>query len=795
MPEIAGPVNYASQPMTSSLRTFPLLIAMALIAGCDDTPPDSSSQSSTDPTAQPGAKASLQVEPTGHDEVRGKATAEPRFVGSETCATCHQAEFEHWQDSHHDLAMQEASKKTILGDFGNAEFNYFGTTTRFYTKGDRHYVRTDGADGQLADFPIAYTFGIHPLQQYLVELPGGRLQALSIAWDSRDKSEGGQRWFHLNPDEHIKAGDELHWTGLNYNWNFMCADCHSTNLQKGFDLSSQTYDTRWSEIDVGCEACHGPGSDHLEWAQSDLSQTAENTGNRGFAASYSGRKKASWVMDHETGIARLAFATETQAELETCAQCHSRRSTAFPGARAGDALLDHFNLSLLDAGLYHADGQIDDEVFVYGSFLQSKMHAAGVTCSNCHEPHRLELRAEGNGVCAQCHMPARFDTAEHHFHPKDSAGSQCVSCHMPAKTYMQVDARRDHSFRVPRPDLSDRLQTPNACTGCHTDKPNQWATQVLQQKFGEPLEPHFGEAIYAGRHGLPGAESQLMALVADDSQPAIARATAVSLLPRYLSQQSAQLLQVIAQGDEQLLNLGLAKSLDFAPEQIQLALAIPLIYEGKRVTEALAANAMVDTPMDRLPQQVRGQFNDAVSAYLTSEKFNSDRPESLSNLAAVHVHRGNLQQAERFYRRALSIAPYFTPAYVNLAELYRSTNREKDAEKLLQSALERVNEKAPVLYSLGLSLVRQQRNDEALEYLRRAAESENTTAHFIYVYAIGQHSAGEVNAALATLERGLQQYPHDPQILSALVALYREAGNPDKARQYQQRLHSSASVQ
>ncbi|KUJ84595.1 hypothetical protein AWR36_002720 [Microbulbifer flavimaris] len=691
--------------------------------------------------------------------------------------------------------MQVASDKTVLGNFEDTQFEYFGTTSRFFTRDDRYFVRTDGPDGQLHDYPIAYTFGVHPLQQYLVEFPGGRLQALSLAWDSRDKADGGQRWFHLNPDEHIKAGDELHWTGLNYNWNFMCADCHSTNLQKGFDLTSQTYDTTWSEMDVGCEACHGPGSDHVEWAKSPTRSSSTRPPDLGFPVSYAKRKTALWSMDHDTGIARLAAETETQAELETCAQCHSRRATAFPGAKAGSAVLDHFNLSLLDAGLYHADGQINDEVFVYGSFLQSKMHAAGVTCSNCHDPHSLELRVEGNGVCAQCHMPARFDTAEHHFHPPESAGSQCVSCHMPAKTYMQVDARRDHSFRIPRPDLSDRLQSPNACTGCHTDKPNQWAASVLKEKFGKPFEPHFGEAIFAGRHGLPGAEAQLMALIADDSQPAIARATAVGLLPRYLSQQSAQLLQVIAQGDEKLLNLGLAKSIPLAPEQIQPALAIPLLYEGKRVTEALAANAIVSTPPERLPDQVRKRFNDAVSNYLASEKFNSDRPESLTNLASVHQQKGNLEQAELFYRRALSIAPHFTPAYVNLAELYRSNGREQDAERLLYTALDRVTEKALVQHSLGLSLVRQQRNEEALEFLRLAAESDSSPAHFIYVYAIGQHSAGRTDAALATLEQGLQRFPHDPQILSALISLNREVGNRTKAEHYERRLHSNASRQ
>lgn len=756
-----------------------ILLLVLFVCACDKNTRDVN-QSVANSDAEKGPEIAQTTSSDVHRGDTGEQTT--AYVGSQACAGCHSEEFKSWQGSHHDLAMQEANGGTVLGDFANAEFDYFGTVSRFFTRDNQYYVRTDGPDGKLHDYPIAYTFGVYPLQQYLIKMPGGRLQALRIAWDSRDKSEKGQRWFHLNPDEHIEAGDELHWTGLNFNWNFMCADCHSTNLQKNFDLSSQTYSTTWSEVDVGCEACHGPGAQHVEWAQAPTQQVA----NRGFPVSYTDRKAATWSMDPDTGIARIAGKADTQKELETCAQCHSRRSTSFPGARAGEKMLDHFNLSLLDAGLYHADGQINDEVFVYGSFLQSKMHAAGVTCSNCHEPHSLQLRVEGNGVCAQCHMPAKFDSAEHHFHPPETEGAQCVNCHMPSKTYMQVDARRDHSFRVPRPDLSDRLETPNACTGCHTDEPNQWAARILEERYGRPTEAHFGEVLYAGRHGIPGAESALMQLAVDESQPAIARATAVRLLPHYLSQQSVQLLQVIAQGDDALLNLGLAQSLESLPDQIRPALAIPLLYEGKQVIESLAANALIGTPPDRLPEQVRGPFNRAVSAYLASETFNSDRPESLSNLAAAHAHRGNTQQAEAFYRRALSIAPYFTPAYINLADLYRSTNREAQSESLLREALNTNATQSSIQHALGLSLVRQKRMDEAVEYLRRAAESSITSPRYVYVYGIALNSTGKPKKAIAVLERGLEQFPQNQEIISALISISQEMGNQEAAKKYRE---------
>ncbi|WP_346836573.1 tetratricopeptide repeat protein [Microbulbifer sp. SAOS-129_SWC] len=757
-----------------------LLLAL-LLAGCDkNNPPD---QAQANAGAAPATNAPSPAPAAAPAPAVTAATAKSapghaEYVGARVCGSCHQREFQSWHQSDHDMAMTQATTATVDGDFDNAEFNYFGTRSRFYKKGGKFFVRTDGADGALHDYPIAYTFGIYPLQQYLVAFPGGRLQALSIAWDSRSKSDGGQRWFHLNPDEHIEHGDELHWTGRNYNWNFMCADCHSTNLQKNYDPVSRSYDSQWSEINVACEACHGPGARHVQWAQKPHGSGAD----KGFAQSFAARRQAVWKMNPDTGIAELQRPAQTQMELDTCAPCHARRATRFPGARPGDPLLDHYNLALLDPGLYHADGQIDGEVYVYGSFLQSKMYAAGVTCSNCHNPHSLKVRAPGNALCGQCHLPSKFDTPKHHFHPANSSGAQCVSCHMPTKTYMQVDARRDHSFRIPRPDLSDKLHTPNACTSCHADKSNTWAAQVLRKKFGPPTRRHYGEAIYAGRHGLPGAEAALVQLIADESQPEIARATAVKLLPRYLSGTSAQLLQAIAQGDNALLQLGLAQSLQALPSQVRSALAIPLLYENERVISTLAASALAGTRMDRFPQAVQQKFATALRGAIASETFTADRPESLANLAGIRAAQGDVARAADLYQQAISLAPDYIPAYVNFADLYRANGHEQDAESLLRSALPKVRNKAPLQHSLGLSLVRQHRNTEALDYLREAAENPHSTGRYIYVYAIALHSAGRSTEALQVLEQGLVRFPHDREMLQARASINRELGNPQAAQ-------------
>ncbi len=373
------------------------------------------------------------------------------FVGAAACRQCHEPEFKAWTGSHHELAMQAANSATVLGDFGNAKLKYGGVESTFFRRDSSFMVRTDGPDGKLADYEIKHAFGVTPLQQYLIEFPGGRLQALSIAWDSRPKGAGGQRWFHLYPGEKIDHKDPLHWTGLYQNWNLQCAACHSTNLRKGYDAAGNAYKTTYSEINVACEACHGPGSRHVEWAK-QARPPYPPQGDKGLLILRS-RWNEAWK--------RPPGATTSERDqpaanalMNVCAACHARRSTIAEGAPAGAPLEETHRLALLTPPNYHADGQQRDEVYTWGSFLQSRMHQRGVTCMDCHEPHALKLRAPGNALCARCHDPAAFDTQKHHFHHPGGKGAQCIECHMPAQKYMVVDPRRDHCIRVPRPDLS-----------------------------------------------------------------------------------------------------------------------------------------------------------------------------------------------------------------------------------------------------------------------------------------------------------------------------------------------------
>ena len=296
-------------------------------------------------------------------------TAPPTFVTSAACRECHAEAYAAWQGSHHDRAMQPATAEHVLAVFDGNRVEVGGASWRFERRGDRFVVHTVGEDGSPAEFPVLYTFGVEPLQQFLVELPGGRLQALTMAWDSRPREDGGQRWFSLIADDEAPPGDVMHWTGAANRWNTMCAECHSTQLERNFDLETRRYATRWAELNVACESCHGPGSEHLRWAQSEERVVLPHSGLLPLGGSGEGR----WVMNEARGIAAREPPLAEHRQLEVCAPCHSRRRAIAP-AKPGDRFLDGYQPALLDEGLYRADGTILGEVYVYGSFVQSKMH-------------------------------------------------------------------------------------------------------------------------------------------------------------------------------------------------------------------------------------------------------------------------------------------------------------------------------------------------------------------------------------------------------------------------------------
>jgi len=651
--------------------------------------------------------------------------------------------------------MQEAAESTVLGNFDDARHKYLGVESRFFRRDGKFMVRTDGPDGKLADFEIKYTFGVTPLQQYLIEFPGGRLQVLSVAWDARPKSAGGQRWFHLYPGERIDHKDQLHWTGLYQNWNLQCAACHSTNLKKGYDAAGNTYRTTFSEINVACEACHGPGSRHVEWAK-------RKGGDKGLAA----------------------------ASMNVCAACHARRSTIAESGRPGAPLEDTHRLAMLTQPSYHADGQQREEDYTWGSFLQSRMFQQGVTCMDCHEPHALKLRAEGNALCVRCHQAAAFDTEKHHFHKAGTKGAQCVECHMPAQKYMVVDPRRDHSMRIPRPDLSRSLASPNACTQCHAGREPEWAAAAMDQWYGKAWRDrwHYGTTLHAGVTQGAKALPALLALAEDPGAPPIVKATAATLAQPHIrpgNLPAARRLLANADPAVRIAALGLIEPFEPA---VRAQAAAPLLADPVRGVRVEAARVLADIRESELPPDQRGAREKATNEYVEALQLDADWPAANVSLGNLRLRQGRPEEAIAAYERALALDPRFAGAYVNLADAYRQHGRDAEGETLLRRGLALLPRDAGLHHALGLLLVRKGDKGAAIRELAVAAKLAPDNARYGYVYAVGLHSAGRRGEALSVLRAAEARHPYDLEILGALVSMMREAGKPRDALPYARRI-------
>jgi len=713
------------------------------------------------------------------------AQADPAWIGVEACQSCHAEQVELWKGSHHDLAMQEVTEATVLGDFDDAVFHYAGLEHRFYRKQSEFWISTDGVDGTLQDFRVEYVFGVYPLQQYLLALPGGRLQALSIAWDSRSAEEGGQRWYHLHPDEAIRAGNPLHWTGPYYNWNARCAECHSTKLEKRFDLQTAEYATTWTEVNVSCEACHGPGRLHQQLAEKgELGTRADG----GFSMNLA--ERGHWLFPEGEAIARRQLALRTEAQINSCARCHSRRGSLGDNYQYGKPLLDTHRLSLLEAPLYHADGQIDDEVYVHGSFIQSKMQQAGVVCSNCHEPHSLKLRAAENGVCAQCHKPDVYASSNHHRHLAGSDGALCTNCHMPAKTYMGVDARRDHSMRIPRPDLTVVIGTPNACNSCHQDKDAQWAVDSLR-KWGvhfTDTSSHPARAIAQARTGDARAVPELQALANAIDKPPIWRATAMTEMGNFATRETYETAVAMLQSDDPLLRMAAIRALEFMPRQQLFGLLSQHLRDPSAAVRMEIARVLAGLPLAQLDSRSADELKAVYDEYLRNLGDNADMPETQGQLGAFFAAREFWQPAEIAYQRALQLNPQDLTALLNLADLYRALQREDEARQLLMQAIAIAPEQGMPYHALGLLETRAGNRELALGYLRDAAERETNGVRHRYVYAIALNDDGKSAQAIEVLKTLLRGAPENPDVLLALVTYCKQNGRVSEAKRYAERL-------
>ncbi|WP_040674742.1 multiheme c-type cytochrome [Rhizobium grahamii] len=652
------------------------------------------------------------------------------FVDERSCATCHSDQAAAFAKSHHAKAMALADDTTVRGDFDNARFEHDGIVTNFTRREGRFFVKTEGPDGKEGEFEVKYTFAYEPLQQYLADIGGGRLQALDIAWDTAKR-----QWFWLGNETPARPGSTYHWTGPFYRWNRTCIDCHSTDPQANFQPTTNEYKSSYVATSIGCQSCHGPGAKHLAWAQSG------NTPS----------------INTDPGLWKV--------DATTCFACHARRSRLLSGYEAGKPFLDYFSPALLREDLYFPDGQILDEVFEYGSFQQSKMARAGVTCLDCHRPHDAGLKAKGNALCTQCHAEirserfvkqdpsGRFDTPDHTHHAVGSAGAQCANCHMPERTYMKVDPRRDHSFVIPRPDLSTALGTPNACTTCHAGKDNTWAAETMDTWYGADWRkrPTIAHAFRDNANDNQETVEALRQLVSDHGQAGIVRGSAIARMSRVGGTDVAADIRAASVDTDPLVRLGAAEAAANIPPERRLEAIGDLLSDNTRAVRVAAATALGSTPADLFGNR-RGSFEAAVDDLRAYVVANADVAEAQSNYGFFLFGQRRETDAEIAFKRAISLDPTLEGSHVNLAEFYRAIGQNDSSEQTYAKAVYQFPEQADLRYGHGLALVRKRALNDAIVEFGEAVRLDAGSSRYKTTLAVALDAAGRTTEALDKLD-------------------------------------------
>lgn len=678
------------------------------------------------------------------------------YVGDQSCKKCHATEFQEWQKSHHYMSMLPPNDSTVKGDFNNFTFTADGITSRFYKKGSQFFINTEGDDGKNHDFEVKYTFGFTPLQQYLVQFPGGRMQVPRLSWDVKKK-----KWFNQYAGQKIPSHDWLHWTGNAQNWNTMCATCHSTNLRKNYDIKTDTYKTSYSLINVSCESCHGGGKAHVDFINGDYK---------------SGEKiKGSYI--------QLGKSYSQTEQLNTCAPCHARASELSDSHIDSKEIMDNYIPQIPDTEFYHADGQVNDEDYIYTSFLQSKMFGKGLVCSTCHNPHSTKLKRIGNQTCTLCHVPDKYDSPKHTFHFKGGAATECKNCHMPGKVYMGNDLRHDHSFRVPRPDLSVKYGTPNACSNCHKDKSEKVLADAIIKWYGPKRKYHFADDLIPGSRLDANSEKHLTNLIDNKFVPKIIKATATFYLGSIPTQSSLKtVLARLTSKDAQIRYRALRSLASFPVESWREAVG-PLLSDKVRAVRIAAADLYVAVPVEQIPGQYAKAFSVAKAELEKSLRYQTDFSTGNVMLADYYMKLQDYANAEKFYLRGLKKDGNMNYALLNLSVVYNMQGKNQQALQALQTALKNDSKNERIYYNMAL-LYNEMNNIPAAEQsFAKAVELKSTNPKVYYNYGLLLNQNKKIKPAETVLLKGISLNPSDPELYYALTFVYIQSNNRVKAQQ------------
>lgn len=681
------------------------------------------------------------------------------YVGDEQCASCHKNVLETWTGSDHDLAMQEATDKTVLGNFNDVQITLDGIRYVFSKKDSDFMVNITEVDGSVKDYKISYTFGVRPLQQYLVDFDKGKKQVLRVTWDAEKN-----QWYHQYSGDTLDPHDWMHWTQSSQNWNTMCAECHSTNLKKNYNVDEDRFNTTWSSINVSCESCHGPAEKHVNWAN-NIQDSLHNN--------------------------KYIIAGKSQfSQMNMCAPCHSRRAKLTQNLVPGTHFEDQYLLQNLSQEFYHGDGQILEEDYVYGSFLQSKMYHNDVTCTDCHDAHSLKLKEVGNNLCMQCHEP-NYNEPSHHFHPQNSEGAQCINCHMTGVTYMGIDFRRDHSFRVPRPDQSVTYGTPNACNTCHADKSNTWAANKVVEWYGAKREAHFSDALLlSAKNKLSQKERDALDVFINDlNYPAIARASVIDNVQITESKQYEALIKGLNDASPMVRFAALQKFRGLSLED-RTAIALKHTNDTTKLVRIGAAQLLLDLDLNTLTNiDVSGitkSRNELEGMLFSNADFSTGRMQ----LGDYYFQTNDIKNAIKHYRIALKKDSLLIPVYTNLASCYSIDGKPDEALDILNILIDKSPDLGRAYYLRALLYFELEQHAIAIKDLKKAIVLEPSNSRYLYNLATYYYQNKKFEEGEETIKKALKLEANNPDYLYLLALLHKDQGQIEASQKIMQKLNS-----
>ncbi len=647
------------------------------------------------------------------------------------------------EGSHHDLAMQVANDSTVLGDFNDISTTIDGVTYFFSKKGDDFYVDIREINGSENRYKIGYTFGVTPLQQYMVDFDKGKKQVLRVTWDVIEK-----KWYHQYAGDKIATHDWLHWTRGAQNWNTMCAECHSTNLKKNYFVEKDSFHTTYSSINVSCESCHGPAEKHMNWANAD----------------------------NPSGNHYMIEGKMQMDQLNLCAPCHARRAKLTKNLEPGMPFEDQYLLQPITSNFYHGDGQIDDEDYVYGSFVQSKMYHNKIKCNDCHNVHSLKLKLDGNKLCLQCHVP-KYNTAEHHFHETDTDGASCINCHMTGKNYMGNDFRRDHSFRIPRPDQSEAYNTPNACNGCHEDKSNEWAANAIRKWYGPERLDHFSDALLKSNNDNLSISDRkdLDDFIKNLKYPAIARATVIDNLYFSSNQELMVLLEALEDPSPLIRYNALLKFRTLALQD-RMAIALKHVNDTTKLVRIGAAQLIIGFDIASLSESDRIGVSNSLAELENMLYSNADFSTGRLQLGDYYLQSNDIKTAIKHYEIAIKKDSLLTPVYSNLATAYSIDGQTENSLRTLNTWIELQPESSRPYYLRALLNFELKDNEQAVADLKKAIKIDPLDSRSMYNLATFYYQQKDLINAEKQIKRALKIEPNNNDFKYLLALSYRDQG-------------------